>query len=133
MLLWFHHNSRIGFGIEEDNTAILNLEQRGFTEAYGSNGSATETDLERRMLDVWINMDKKMVALGDGMLGMAPRDAEVDNLVFILAGCNYPVVVRKTPVKESYKLVGECYVDGFMHGEAILQQSMSRWEMVRLC
>lgn len=101
MLLWFHHNSRIGFGIEEDNTAIVNLEPRGSTEAYGSNGSATETGLERRMLDVWINMDKKMVALGDGMLGMAPRDAEVDNLVFILAGCNYPVVVRKTPVKES--------------------------------
>lgn len=62
--------------------------------------------------------------LGD--IGLAPRMAQKGDVVCVLFGCSVPVVLRRLgqdgiqgqdgPV---FKFVGECYLDGFMDGEAL--------------
>lgn len=56
-------------------------------------------------------------------IGLAPEDAEVGDYVFILDGASVPFVFRdrrEADREESQvvKLVGECYVQGIMKGEA---------------
>ena len=49
--------------------------------------------------------------------------AQENNIICILYGCSFPVVLRKQEVKGEYlcELFGECYVHGMMDGEAIEQ------------
>ena len=52
------------------------------------------------------------------LLGMGSRSVEVGDEVWVLKGGNVPFVLRR--VKEGvYRLVGDAYVHGIMHGEAI--------------
>lgn len=52
-------------------------------------------------------------------LGMAPPGALKGDLICILFGCSVPVVLRKMERSEEYVLIGECFLDGCMNGEAI--------------
>ncbi|KAH6662522.1 hypothetical protein B0J14DRAFT_287597 [Halenospora varia] len=60
-----------------------------------------------------------------GYLGWAPdsantrkmKEAIPGDLICILLGCSVPMVVR--PKGEQYEIIRECYVQGFMHGEAL--------------
>ena len=54
-------------------------------------------------------------------IGLAPMAAQENNIICILYGCSFPVVLRKQEVKGEYlcELFGECYVHGMMDGEAI--------------
>ena len=49
--------------------------------------------------------------------GAAPSSAEPQNQVFVLRGCSVPVVLRHLS-GNGYELVGECYCQGVMDGEA---------------
>jgi hypothetical protein len=47
-----------------------------------------------------------------------PEGAEHGDIICVLAGGRVPYVLR--PCDDGfYRLVGECYVDGAMHGEAL--------------
>ncbi|KAH8744628.1 hypothetical protein F5883DRAFT_439740 [Diaporthe sp. PMI_573] len=48
---------------------------------------------------------------------MVPDHARVGDLICVLYGCDVPVVLRK--IECHYKFIGESYVHGIMHGEAI--------------
>lgn len=52
---------------------------------------------------------------GSGLMGLAPNGTRRDDIVCILRGCNMPVILRTNGVHT--KLVGACYVVGFMHGQ----------------
>ena len=53
-------------------------------------------------------------------LAMIPRGANDGDLICVLYGCSVPVLLRGVEFQENfYTLVGECYVDGLMHGEAL--------------
>jgi hypothetical protein len=53
-----------------------------------------------------------------GYVGMGPMYMRIGDKIAILNGATVPFVVR--PVgKDKYKLMGECYCDGIMHGEFI--------------
>jgi hypothetical protein len=63
-------------------------------------------------------------------IGLAPDDADVNDMVCILHGCSVPVLLRKVKdearakigrnVRDQYELVGGCYVNGVMEGEAYI-------------
>ena len=53
----------------------------------------------------------------DGRIGMVPQSSRPGDQVWIVFGCSVPVVVRVSG--ERKELVGECYVDGIMDGEAV--------------
>jgi hypothetical protein len=55
-----------------------------------------------------------------GYLGLALRSTRVGDEIWILAGCPMPVVLRKVESDiNAYRLIGEVYVHGIMHGEAV--------------
>jgi hypothetical protein len=55
------------------------------------------------------------------LFGLAPSRARNDDLVFILAGCTVPVVLRKcvNSSGSTFELIGEAYIYGKMDGEAM--------------
>lgn len=50
-------------------------------------------------------------------LCLVPLDAANNDLVFIPFGSKVPFVFREAP--SGYQSIGECYVHGIMHGEAL--------------
>jgi hypothetical protein len=52
-----------------------------------------------------------------GYIGLMPRRAEVDDLIYVLHGGQVPFVLRKSD--EAYTFIGECYVHGIMDGECL--------------
>lgn len=58
-------------------------------------------------------------------IGLAPENAKTDDIICVIYGCPAPMLLRKLEPdgdlendQTRYQLLGECYVDGFMHGEA---------------
>jgi hypothetical protein len=68
---------------------------------------------------------RKLAITKDGYIGAVPREAQPDDLIYVLFGCSVPVVLRKivvakaVPNEVSYRFVGEAYLHGFMDAEAI--------------
>ena len=54
-----------------------------------------------------------------GYIGLVPGDAKVGDEVCILRGGAVPFVLRKDGSVKAWKLVGEGYIHGIMHGEAL--------------
>jgi hypothetical protein len=61
---------------------------------------------------------KVLVTTECGHVGLAPVNAAKDDVICVLQGCSVPVVLKKDLEGESYSLLGECYLHGFMSGEA---------------
>jgi hypothetical protein len=56
-----------------------------------------------------------------GYVGMGPETAQLGDVVCVVLGCQWPLVLRPTtPGAPKHVIVGDCYVSGFMHGEALL-------------
>jgi heterokaryon incompatibility protein (HET) len=71
-----------------------------------------------RFSDTTMKMTRRLMTTNTGLIGMAPLQAEQGDAVCVLFGCSVPVLLRKANLSREYKLVGECYVDGYMAGEA---------------
>jgi hypothetical protein len=54
---------------------------------------------------------------GTGWLGLAPWGTVEGDVVFVAVGADVPYVLRAR--EDGYELVGECYVQGIMEGEAM--------------
>jgi hypothetical protein len=79
-----------------------------------------------RFHDTIVKMARRLVISESGLLGMAPRRARKGDLICILYGCSVPVVLRPHVEKGGYSFIGECYVDGFMNGEALASPRYSK-------
>jgi hypothetical protein len=55
-------------------------------------------------------------------LALCPPEAKEDDTVCILYGCSVPVLLRKQ--RPYFKLIGECFVDGMMDGEAMTERTL---------
>lgn len=63
---------------------------------------------------------RRMGVLQSSHLGMFPAAAVAGDCVAIFNGGNIPFVVRKvSDSKVQYQLIGECYLDGLMDGQAV--------------
>jgi hypothetical protein len=63
---------------------------------------------------------------------LAPRVAEKGDVVVIIKGAPAPHVLRETGRGDSsYFFVGEAYVDGVMHGEAVNDDTQWTWFTIR--
>ncbi len=64
-----------------------------------------------------------------GTWDMAPRRAQKGDLICVLYGCSVPIVLRRVlsgSEEELYEFIGECYLDGFMSGEAMRLDAIDR-------
>lgn len=60
-----------------------------------------------------------LITTQTGHLGLAPKMVQEGDEVWILAGSNSPILLRRTEVSREYDLVGEAYIHGLMYGEAV--------------
>ena len=51
-----------------------------------------------------------------GFMGLGPEGLIKEDLIVILKGCAFPVVLRREG-RASYIIVGACYLAGFMFGK----------------
>ncbi|KAI0534913.1 hypothetical protein GGR58DRAFT_519816 [Xylaria digitata] len=70
---------------------------------------------------------RRFMVTEKGCMGTAPRAAELDDSIFILKGCNAPLILRPAE-NGTYSVLGECYVDGVMHGEAMSDLEKGRYQ-----
>jgi hypothetical protein len=86
-----------------------------------------ETDLEQSRQSLWvvrygqIMRGRKLFRTGQNRsLGIGSKSLEVGDLVCLLAGGSVPYVIRRINGAENkFRFVGEAYVHGIMHGEAV--------------
>jgi hypothetical protein len=73
-------------------------------------------------------------ARNDELFGLAPTAAAVGDAVCVLFGCSVPVILRKRLSEGApganpyYELIDECYVDGIMAGETIMELEKEEME-----
>lgn len=66
--------------------------------------------------------NRRFFRTSSGQAGLGPQTMEAQDVVAILYGCSYPVILRPSNEhKESYEFVGTAYVHGIMNGEAVRQ------------
>jgi Heterokaryon incompatibility protein (HET) len=65
---------------------------------------------------------RRLFMCANGSLGIGPADTRAGDLLFVLAGGTQPYVLRAAKRKlDLYSVVGECYVDSIMDGQATVQ------------
>ncbi|KAK0113332.1 hypothetical protein ONS96_014197 [Cadophora gregata f. sp. sojae] len=76
---------------------------------------------------------RRLITTRNGYLGTAPEAALRGDVLAIIYGCSYPVVLR--PSGDSYLLIGESYIDGVMDGELVEARESGMFEEVefRIC
>jgi hypothetical protein len=116
--------------VDED---VLRIDTTTYTSLSGSvsslaeeNGEADDDvvdDKEQRavIINAALTMNRRRMFISrTGVVGLAPWNTAVGDLVCVLLGCRFPVILR--PRQGNFLLVGEAYVEGFMNGEAIAAQ-----------
>ena len=65
-------------------------------------------------------LHRRLFITKSGALGLGPQTARPGDSIAILYGCTIPVALRQVDSVESkYEFVGQCYMYGFMDGEAV--------------
>jgi hypothetical protein len=77
---------------------------------------------------------RRLMITLQGYPGLVPIAAQPGDVVYILLGCNVPVVLRAID-DQHFKVIGCCYLQGFMEGEAMagLDQEREQLEIISLC
>ncbi|KAM0310013.1 hypothetical protein ACHAO8_008489 [Botrytis cinerea] len=65
----------------------------------------------------WTMNRRRFIVSDTGIIGLGPWNCSKNDVICVLPGCRFPVILRKTD--NHYILVGEAYIDGFMYGEGI--------------
>jgi hypothetical protein len=79
----------------------------------------TQDSFFGRWYDTIVRMSLRLTLTHNGRVAMIPENARKTDLVCILYGCSVPVLLRKVRDDGAYTLVGECYIDQYMSGEAL--------------
>lgn len=82
---------------------------------------STEVDqagLTRLLRSVGFILGDRLLATSRaGHIYLAPKWVQTGDVICVLGGCALPMVFRKS--QDYYRVVGSCYADGIMHGEAM--------------
>jgi hypothetical protein len=63
-----------------------------------------------------------------GYLGHVPKSAMVEDVICVIAGAAIPFTIR--PNEKGYSLIGQCYLHGYMEGEALNNSDMVKQEVL---
>jgi hypothetical protein len=73
---------------------------------------------------------RRLLVTDTGLLGLAPLEAQSGDVIYVVPGVSVPLVMRR--VEGRYSLVGECYVQNVMDGEAIEDMDDSKMENIAI-
>ena len=84
-----------------------------------------------RFIDRVIEMvrSRAVFQTGNGYIGLGPDSIKSRDQVYVILGCEFPLILRPSDT-ESHRVVGECYIDGFMESEALLGALPENWHYV---
>ncbi|KAJ6788679.1 hypothetical protein PWT90_07255 [Aphanocladium album] len=108
----------------------LSAEERKQVETLASPGCATQIVQDM----TWTSMCRRVFITEDGQLGLGPRIVASDDVVAVIPGSKYPLVLRKTnaTVTVEYELVGPALLYGFMDNE-VAQTSTGTFAEQEFC
>ena len=67
-----------------------------------------------------VKATRRMFRSGKHYIGMGSKSVEVGDQIWLLRGANVPFILRRAGNGNgNYRLIGEAYVHGIMHGEAM--------------
>ncbi|KAK2730266.1 heterokaryon incompatibility protein [Colletotrichum kahawae] len=98
------------------------------TLCAGSAADSTTSDVIRNVMP----LRRFFVTKHERYMGIGPSALRPGDKVFIIAGCNFPVILRETvssyrKATGTFELVGEAYVHFIMAGEAISKIQETTW------
>lgn len=67
---------------------------------------------------------RRLITTTTGYIGLTPEDVETGDIVAVILGCDFPVLLR--PFGTMYRVVGECYIHGIMSGELLTAQMQKK-------
>jgi hypothetical protein len=83
-------------------------------------GKSLDLALNSYVTNVVASMDNRsFISTEAGHIGLAPLLAEAEDEVVVIPGCSSPMVLHPTD-EGRHQVVGECFILGFMDGEALL-------------
>lgn len=104
--------------------------------------SSTELNVDRiDRKDVWNERNnstarKTLIRLGNGLLGLADEFTQIGDEVWALAGSRVPFTLRKEnsagSAEPRYRLIGDAYVHGVMHGDVVEEDKMGDVQFVHI-
>jgi hypothetical protein len=71
-----------------------------------------------------VGLGMRLMLTTEGRLGWAPCNAQLGDLLYILRGCDVPVVLRRRE-QGGYVLVGDAFIYGVMKGQAV--DGLDKW------
>jgi hypothetical protein len=135
--------SVFGYNFKDFFPNAERCEPQGLSAGRGWGSSETKITRERAYQipnTQWYNIrlatvglaGRRLITTKTGYLGLAPAESRPGDTVAVLYGCNYPVILR--PSGDGFKYVGESYIDGLTHGEALegLRRGEYKEEMITL-
>ena len=105
---------RLDVGTRCNVTDLMNLLCQSCDEAESS--VPTPPEIFRNAIHSGTANRRLFTTQNGDTWGAAPSSAELEDEVYVLRGCSVPVVLRH--LGDRYELVGECYCQGVMDGEA---------------
>lgn len=109
---------------EESKVAMENIMLDKSHEAIGADGTWVKESLEFRFdMSVFLmQLESQFFVSDEGLIGWAPLAAEEGDVIACMLGGDTPMVLRLVPSRQGqqFKVIGPCYLQGFMYGEAFL-------------
>ncbi|TVY42358.1 Heterokaryon incompatibility protein 6,OR allele [Lachnellula occidentalis] len=110
--------------------SVSSLINENENENEGEEFDDARSDKEQRavIINASMTMNRRSLFISKtDVVGLCPWNAAVGDVICVLLGCRFPVILR--PVKGKYHLVGEAYVDGFMNGEAMALLEQGKYKL----
>ncbi|KAF2830078.1 HET-domain-containing protein [Ophiobolus disseminans] len=64
-------------------------------------------------------MGRSFCITEQGLVGMGCGYMMADDIIVVPFGCSTPILLRADGCRDEYRYIGDIYVDGYMHGEAV--------------
>jgi hypothetical protein len=75
-------------------------------------------------------MGRSFCITDQGLIGMGSGYVTVGDFVIVPFGCSTPILLRPEGRSDEYRYVGDVYIDGYMHGEAIEEMDAGKTNRV---
>ena len=114
---WFQRNKSLhiqGHSLEEickTAETLENSRQINFQDMSDQNSFLS------RFKDTTEWMARRLITTNQGHIGMVSCRVQKGDQIWVLPGCSIPLVLKKCEGKQSYQVIGECYLHGYMSGE----------------
>lgn len=78
------------------------------------------------------HLGRRLITLTTGHFGLAPNTIKPDDVIYIILSCSLPVVLRPVAGTCHFRVVGECYIEGFSRGEAIMGLDKGKYRLQKI-